>query len=85
MHDHGKPVIATKLSGVMKQCGESNGVVYVDKLEDALWKAIELIENGSIEKEGMKARKFVERNSWDNIADEFKEILEEVIKVRSSK
>jgi len=81
----GKPVIATRLPGVMKEFGEGNGVVYVDKSEDTLWKAIELIENGSIEAEGMKARKFVERNSWESITDEFEKILSEAIKIRSSK
>jgi len=27
----------------------------------------------------MKARKFVEKYDWDNVVDEFKEILEEVV------
>ena len=35
-----KPVVTTKLPGVMKEFGEGNGVVYVDKPEDALWKAV---------------------------------------------
>ena len=60
-------------------------MVYVDRPEDVLKKVIELIENGSIKEEGMKARKFVERNSWKSITDEFEEILEEVLKVRSGK
>ena len=75
----GKPVIATKLLGIMKEFGYHNGVLYVDKPEDALKKAIELIENGSISEEGMNARKFVERNSWENITNEFERILEEII------
>jgi len=78
-----KPVIATRLPGIMKEFGEDNGVVYVDRPEDALWKAIELIENGCIEKEGIKARKFVEGNSWDKITDEFEKILEEAINTKS--
>lgn len=76
----GKPVIATKLPGVMKEFGEGHGVIYVDKPEDALKKVIELIERGDIEREGRRARRFVEKNSWDNIADEFEGVLEEVIK-----
>ena len=75
----GKPVIVTRLPGVMKEFGNDNGVIYVDKPEDALKKAIELIENGSIEEEGRKARRFVEKLSWDDITDEFGKILEEVI------
>jgi glycosyltransferase involved in cell wall biosynthesis len=42
---------------------------------------VEVIENGRIEEEGIRARRFVEKNSWDNITDEFERVLEEVIKV----
>lgn len=77
----GKPVIVTKLPGIMKEFCECHGVIYVDKPEDTLKKAIEMIENGSIDEEGIKARRFVEKNSWDNITDEFERVLEEVIKV----
>jgi len=83
MYDYmamGKPVIATKLPGIMKEFGYDNGIIYVDKPEDVLKKAIELIENDSIEKEGKKARKFVEKYDWDKITDEFEEILKEVVR-----
>ena len=76
----GKPVISTRLPGVMKEFGEDNGVVYVDRPEDVVAKALELVQNGSVGTLGSKARSFVERNSWDNITDEFEKILEEVIK-----
>ena len=74
----GKPVIATSLPGIMKEFGKDNGVIYVDKPEDVLKKVVELIENGSIEEGGRKARKFVERYSWDNVVDEFESVLENV-------
>jgi glycosyltransferase involved in cell wall biosynthesis len=77
----GKPIIATKLPGVMKEFGNGHGVIYVDKTEDVLKKAIELIENESVVEEGRKARRFVEKNSWDDITDEFEMVLEEIIKV----
>jgi glycosyltransferase involved in cell wall biosynthesis len=73
-----KPVITTELPGIMKEFGDGNGVIYVDKPEDGLKKAIELIENGSIEEEGRRARRFVEKLSWDNITDEFEGVLEAV-------
>ena len=78
----GKPVITTKLPGVMKEFGEDQGVIYVDKPEDALNKAIEVIENGTVEEHGLKARRFVEKYNWDDIVDEFESILEEVIRSR---
>ncbi len=80
-----KPVIATRLPGVMREFGEDGGVVYVDRPEDVVAKAIELVQNGSVEELGLKARNFVERYSWDNITDEFEEILEEVIKEKRKK
>ena len=76
----GKTVITTKLPGIMKEFGEDNGVIYVDKPEDALKKAVELIGDGSIEEEGRKARKLVEKYSWDSITDEFEKVLEAVVR-----
>jgi len=74
-----KPVITTELLGIMKEFGNDNGVIYVNKTEDALKKAVELIENERFYEEGRKARMFVEKNSWDNLTDEFEGILEGVI------
>ncbi len=34
---------------------------------------------------GLKARGFVERNSWDNIADEFERVLEETVEEKKRK
>jgi glycosyltransferase involved in cell wall biosynthesis len=74
-----KPVIATRLPGVMKEFGEDNGVVYVDKPEDAVTKAMELIQSGKIQELGQKARSFVERYSWESITDQFEKILKETV------
>ncbi|MGQ9628033.1 MAG: glycosyltransferase family 4 protein [Anaerolineae bacterium] len=75
-----KPVIATKLPGIMREFGENNGVLYVDKPEDAVTKAMELIQSGKIDELGQKARSFVEAYSWQSITDEFERILQEVMK-----
>ena len=74
----GKPVIATKLPGIMKEFGEDNGVVYVGGPEDVLRKVVELVENGVLQEHGSKARGFVESCGWDNVVDEFEGILEEL-------
>jgi glycosyltransferase involved in cell wall biosynthesis len=78
-----KAVISTRLRGVMREFGESNGVVYVDKPEDVIPKAIELFHSGQIEALGLKAREFAARNSWEKITDEFEGILKEVIKEKN--
>lgn len=72
----GKPVIATRLPGIMKEFGEGRGVVYVDKSADVVKKAVELCDDdGSIGEYGARGRDFVERYSWDKITDEFERML----------
>jgi hypothetical protein len=69
------------LTGIMKEFGEGHGVIYVDKPEDVLEKAIELIENGTVKEEGLKARRFVEKYSWDDIVEDFEGLLDGAIAV----
>lgn len=78
----GKPVISTKLPGVVKEFGEGKGVVYVDRPEDVVRKAKELARDGGLEELGMKARGFAERYNWDKITDDFERIMREVVKER---
>ena len=75
----GKSVITTKLPGVMKEFGKGHGVIYVDKPDDVLKKAVELIENGTLKEHGMKAKKFVEKYTWEDIVADFVGVLEAVI------
>ncbi len=51
-----KPVIATRLPGVLKEFGEDNGIVYVDRPEDVIKKAIELVENDSLNRTRLKGQ-----------------------------
>jgi len=75
-----KPVISTKLPGVIKEFGESSGVVYVDKPEDVIQKAVELVQGNQVAELGLKAREFATRNSWQKITDEFETLLEKAVK-----
>jgi glycosyltransferase involved in cell wall biosynthesis len=75
-----KPVIATRLPGVLKEFGESSGIVYVDRPEDVIPQAIELVRNDNLKELGLKARAFATRNSWQQIADEFESILKKAIR-----
>jgi len=74
-----KPVISTRLPGIMKEFGEDNGVVYVKKPENVVKKAVELVDEGKLQELGVRGRDFVKRYSWDNIANEFKQVLQEVV------
>jgi glycosyltransferase involved in cell wall biosynthesis len=76
----GKPVIATRLPGIMREFGYDNGVIYVDKPAQALQQAVELSDdNGAMKKWGARARNFVESHSWDKITDEFEDILQATV------
>jgi len=80
----GKPVISTRLPGVVKEFAYDNGVVYVNRPEEVVKKASELIANENLDELGAKARRFVEKYSWDKITDEFENILKEVIKEKQN-
>ena len=77
-----KPVIATGFPGIRKEFGEGNGVVYIDGPEDAVKKAVELVASGSVNELGSRARRFVEKYSWDNATDEFERTLQEVLRAK---
>ncbi|MFC1964267.1 glycosyltransferase, partial [Chloroflexota bacterium] len=83
MYDYmgmGKPIIATRLPGIMKEFGEDSGIVYIDRPEEAVAKALELSRNGSIRELGTKSRRYIEKFNWDSITDEFEKILKEIVK-----
>jgi glycosyltransferase involved in cell wall biosynthesis len=71
----GKPVIATRLPGIMKEFGSDNGVLWIERPEDALGKALQLIKAGTIKAHGEKARQFVRDNDWGTVVDQFEEVL----------
>lgn len=76
----GKPVISTKLQGVMKEFGSNNGVVYVDQPREVLKKVIELCNvDGSIIEYGVKAGKLVEKHSWNKVTDIFEDIVKSLV------
>jgi len=72
----GKPVIATRLPGVEKEFGHNNGVIYADEPGGVVKKTVKLIKNGDLAKQGLRAKRFVKRYSWDTITQDFETILE---------
>jgi len=69
----GKPIVTTKLFGVMTEFGEGNGVSYADTPYQCFSKALELMRNEEIQIEGIKTKKFVQNNSWVKITDMFEQ------------
>lgn len=78
----GKPVIATKLPGIMKEFGYENGVVYIDNAGEVVRKAAELTQNGSMMQLGAKARQFVMSSDWATITDTFEQTLRGLMHAR---
>jgi len=78
----GKPVISTKLPGVMLEFGMNNGIIFVDSPEDVVKMALHIIENNNLKELGDKARRSVEKYDWNYIASEFEDILKKVAEER---
>jgi len=74
----GKPVVSTKLPGVVAEFGENNGIFYVNKPEDVIDKALELIDDIQFRRFGMQARNFVRRYDWNSVTKNFEEILKSI-------
>jgi glycosyltransferase involved in cell wall biosynthesis len=71
----GKPVICTKLPGIMREFGEQNGVLYVESPEMVPKMAYTIVSNGSIKKLGETSRIFVQDLDWNTITDTFHNTL----------
>lgn len=79
-----KPIISTKLPGMMEEFGENNGIVYVDRPGDTIKKAIELASQKNLQELGAKARELIQENSWDRSTDELERILSYTIEKKRS-
>jgi len=75
----GKPVIATKLPGIIQEFGFENGIIYVDNAEDVVTKARSMIERGVVTEEGEKASTLVKDCDWDTITDVFEAKLNRLV------
>jgi glycosyltransferase involved in cell wall biosynthesis len=71
----GKPVISTKLPGIMREFGDGNGVLYVESPEMVPETAYAITTDGSIREHGNSARMFVQDLDWDTITDIFEQTI----------
>ncbi len=75
-----KPIISTRLPGMVEEFGENNGIVYVDRPEEILEKAVAMVKQGTLSHLGARAREFVEGRSWDNATNMFENFLVEAVR-----
>lgn len=75
----GKPVIATWLPGLVKEFGEGNGVIYIDRPEEAMMKTIDLINTFKHENNSSAAWEFVKDNDWNKVTCDFLDTLVTII------
>jgi len=75
----GKPIVATKLYGVMKEFGYENGLRYCDNPQHCLSEALDMIKTQVVQLEGAKCKKFVQNNSWETITDRFEQKISHLI------
>lgn len=81
-----KPVISTKLPGVVKEFAYNNGVLYVNHPNEILKRVSELMcLQDDLQRHGLKAKLFAGRYSWNTITDRFKDLLERIIKNSSNR
>ena len=71
----GKPVVTTRLPGIMKEFGEGNGVVYVKTPEMTINLSTSMKKTEEIENNRNNARKFVVYLDWEKISDTFESLL----------
>ena len=77
----GKPIIATRLPGILKEFGEDNNVIYVNRPEDVLPTAIRLSKDKENTKRmKLRASQFGLQHSWENITDQFEMALKQLLK-----
>jgi len=75
----GKPVISTRLPGILREFGNNAGVIYVDKPTEVLNRVIELCnDKRGIPECASRGREFVEKFSWDRITDDFEDVLKSI-------
>ena len=75
-----KPVIATRLPGLVSEFGENNGLIYIDRPEEVIKVVKTLLnDNQSINKIGWAGYNFVKDNDWRKLTVKFETILEDLI------
>ncbi|WP_373838605.1 glycosyltransferase [Methanospirillum sp.] len=74
----GKPVITTRLPGIMKEFGEGNGVVYVESLEDIIKGAAVITRSIKHSMAPEKCMHFIKPKSWEDVVNKLYIVLVDI-------
>jgi glycosyltransferase involved in cell wall biosynthesis len=76
----GKPIISTKLKGLITEFGYDSGISYSDSLNEFFKMIFKFKENNGFKiSEGKKAKNSVKNSDWSNIVDSFENILKRMV------
>ncbi len=76
----GKPVVATRLPGIVHEFGYESGVVYVSRPQDVAGQAINICKNRRLySKMRNAALRFSDPLDWESITDDFESDLENFV------
>ena len=74
-----KVVIASELPGISKEFGYGHGIEYVQKAEEVLDLAKNIIDNGQYDKIASAGREYVQNNDWEAIVDKFEKAMKNLL------
>ncbi len=78
----GKPVIATKLPGVMKEFGKNNGIIYVDHPEKVVEQAKMIYNDEKLYNDlSQAALHFSKSLDWEKITKKFLRVLQKLVSI----
>ena len=75
-----KVVIASELPGISKEFGYGHGIEYVQKAEEVLDLAKNIIDNGQYDEIASAGREYVQNNDWEAIVDKFEKAMKNLLK-----
>ncbi|WP_217177992.1 glycosyltransferase [Methanoplanus limicola] len=71
----GKPVITTRLPGLIKEFGDDNGIIYANSPDETMKTAQDFLSKVNCHEYGIKAGEFVKKYNWDLVIKRFEIIL----------
>jgi glycosyltransferase involved in cell wall biosynthesis len=76
----GKPVISTRLRGILREFGENNGIIYCDSVEKLSRIALQLRTDNELGSVGKQGAEFVKGRDWKILVKKFEDVLKTVMK-----